>query len=282
MTVTVIVCVLVIYYRAGSDGAQASSQTSPKSQANAAAAATNSSMNSQSSETESLRRSQAAANESINASIFVFNNIHSAGIYPASMLEPEKHVPVHGDIYTRKSPEELRYFRDYLFIRFMEGLNKLNRADDRRYLSQAVRAYSESINSQAHSLNDQSVPAVQFIMSTLSNANANANASSSSNPSGSSSSSTGTSTNLSSSQKLVNTLNIPKNMQSPCVHPKKLASPKVKLYDMVARFRVEKESSSSSSSSEKVRAEIRDYLTNEYTSHMTSPDGRPTHSFVSC
>lgn len=251
--------------RAGSDGAQASSQTSPKSQSNAAAAATNSSMNTQSSETESLSRSQAAANESIDASIFVFNNIHSAGIYPASMLEPEKHVPVHGDIYTRKSPEELRYFRDYFFIRFMEGLNKLNRADDRRYLSQAVRAYSESINSQAHLLNDQSVPAVQFIMSTLSN----------SSSSGSSGSSTGTSTNLSSSQKLVNTLNIPKNIQSPCAHPKKLTSPKVKLYDMVARFRVEKDSGS-----DKMRTEIRDYLTNEYTSQMTSPDGRPTHFFV--
>ena len=80
-----------------------------------------------------------------NSSMFMYN-IQSPGMVPASMLEG-RHIPVHCDIYQRKSSEELSFFRDYYFIKFMEGLNKLNRADDRRVFSKAALAYSEIYNS---------------------------------------------------------------------------------------------------------------------------------------
>ena len=77
---------------------------------------------------------------------------------------------------------------------------------------------------------------------------------------------------LSSSQKLTNALNIPKNIQSPCHHPtKRLPSPKSRLYDMLGRFHA----SAESEGAERVRAEIRDYLAVEYVASMTGADGKP-------
>ena len=64
------------------------------------------------------------------------------------MLE-DQIVPAYCDIYQRKSVEELTFFREFYFIKFMEGLNKINRIDDRRYFSRACLAYSDSMNNHA-------------------------------------------------------------------------------------------------------------------------------------
>ena len=100
----------------------------------------------------------------------------------------------------------------------MEGLNKLNRSDDRRFYSKEALAYSEIINT-THPLTDQSI-AVSVIMNQLSSNSFNTNHS----------------INLNSSQKLSNTLNIPKNIQSSCQYPKSLASPLVKLNGLLFEY----------------------------------------------
>ena len=67
------------------------------------------------------------------------------GVIPASMLENATR-PVNCDIFSRKSADELKFNRDYNFIRFMESLNKLTRADERKFYSRATIIYSEAVN----------------------------------------------------------------------------------------------------------------------------------------
>jgi hypothetical protein len=73
-----------------------------------------------------------------------FQNLTQSQI-PASYLDNQI-TPVRCDIYQRKSPEELRFTRDFYFIKFMEGLNKLNRADEKRSYSKSTLAFFEANN----------------------------------------------------------------------------------------------------------------------------------------
>jgi hypothetical protein len=62
---------------------------------------------------------------------------------PASMMQNTV-KPSRCDIYERKSYDELRFFRDYYFIKFVELLNKLTRADEKRAYSKSSLAYMEA------------------------------------------------------------------------------------------------------------------------------------------
>ena len=62
---------------------------------------------------------------------------------PASMMQNTV-KPSRCDIYERKSYDELRFFRDYYFIKFVELLNKLTRADEKRTYSKSSLAYMEA------------------------------------------------------------------------------------------------------------------------------------------
>jgi hypothetical protein len=62
---------------------------------------------------------------------------------PASLVE-NKPPPIRCDVYQSKSYDEMRFFRDHLFIRFLELLNHLKRIDERRrIISKATQTYLE-------------------------------------------------------------------------------------------------------------------------------------------
>ncbi len=173
------------------------------------------------------------------------------------MLE-DQIVPVYCDIYQRKSVEELTFIRDYYFIKFMEALNKLNRADDRRCYSRATIAYSEMACNQTV---DQTT-AVSVIFSQLqSNSNT---------------------TNVSNINPInLNTLNTPnlKNIHANSAVHKNLVSPMSELYPKVARLVKMEESGRSneqlldSKEYDRLRDEIVAYLQKEYVNYMISQDG---------
>ncbi len=85
------------------------------------------------------------ADNRLNNHMASFPNLSQSQI-PQSMI-PGTRKTFKCDIYQRKSPEELKFVRDYYFIKFMEGLNKLNRADERRSYSKSTIAFIESSQS---------------------------------------------------------------------------------------------------------------------------------------
>lgn len=124
---------------------------------------------------------------SLNNYLLNFTNLSHSQI-PASMIQTREKI-TKCDIYARKSQDELRFFRDFFFIKFMEGLNKLNRADDRRSYSKATLAYTETANSSPSVM--ENCLAVTAIMNSLQAAANNSNTSTSSTPGGSMSSVSG-------------------------------------------------------------------------------------------
>ena len=99
--------------------------------------------------------------------VLEFQNLTPAQI-PASYFENQQ--PIRCDIYQRKSAEELKFTRDYYFIRFMEGLNKLNRADERKSYSKSTIAYLEAHNYNLNNCFTDMCLAVTGIMSSISSA----------------------------------------------------------------------------------------------------------------
>ncbi len=100
-----------------------------------------------------------ATENRLNQHMTSFPNLIQSQI-PQSMI-PGTRKTFKCDIYQRKSPEELKFVRDFYFIKFMEGLNKLNRADERRSYSKSTIAYIES--SQSMSSNSDVCIATSFI-----------------------------------------------------------------------------------------------------------------------
>lgn len=100
---------------------------------------------------------------SLNNYLLNFTNLSQSQI-PASMIQLREKI-IGCDIYSRKSTDELRFFRDFYFLKFIEGLNKLNRADDRRSYSKAAIAYSEQ-NSSSNMTTDNCL-AVAALVNTL-------------------------------------------------------------------------------------------------------------------
>lgn len=175
-------------------------------------------------------------------------------------------VPVYCDIYQRKSTEELTFFRDYYFIKFMEGLNKLNRGDDRRCYSKEAIAYSEIMSNQSN--NDQ-ITAVSVINNLLSSSSG---------------------ANLATNQPInLNTMNfssLNKNIQLTCQKSKHLASPRSELFPKVAKVmrfeeRILSEFGPAKSNEQlndnreyvALRDEIVAYLNMEYVPYMICSDG---------
>ena len=84
-----------------------------------------------------------ASSSSYNASsVLTLQNLTPAQI-PSSMLHHTV-KPARCDIYSRKSADELKFYRDYYFIKFVEHLNKLNRADEKRTYSKSTLNYCEA------------------------------------------------------------------------------------------------------------------------------------------
>ncbi len=154
-------------------------------------------------------------------------NIQTPGMIPASMLETQEH-PLHCDIYQRKTNEELKFYRDYYFIKFMEGLNKLNRADDRRCFSRATIEYLDTINSNSA---DQCI-AINLLQSAITTSMATGS-SGHGLQSANSSSTNKLSLNSSNVNKIAQV--IPNSGSKNPLSFKKLTSPKTKLYEMVSK-----------------------------------------------
>jgi hypothetical protein len=212
------------------------------------------------------------SNSTSSLSQFIFN-IQIPGLIPASMSESQE-SPIQCDIYQRKSDEELKFYRDYYFLKFMEGLNKLNRADDKRCYSREAILYSEHMNSNPTP--DQCI-AITLLQSLISSNNTTI--------------ATGTQlpataltplpiTNSNSSNKL--NLNIPSNLtntatttgtkmsqtQVPSLKQqqtftKKLTSPKQKLYSMIKNYYLD-----STVQNDALKTEIYTYLNQEYILEM--------------
>jgi hypothetical protein len=109
-----------------------------------------------------LATSAGLSSTSLNNYLLNFTNLSQSQI-PASMIQQREKI-ARCDIYARKTPEELRFFRDFYFIKFMEGLNKLNRADERRSYSKATLAYIESLSPNS---NTDNCVAVATILNAL-------------------------------------------------------------------------------------------------------------------
>lgn len=176
---------------------------------------------------------------------------------PASMVQNPFYTQ-RCDIFQRKSEDELLFYRDYHFLKFLEGLNKLCRADDRRLYSRSTVHYIDLINNQPNTFHDQ-VQAVAAITSSLTQAN--------------------TQTNLNK-----NPINqFPNIKKSQSNQSNKLPSPKIYLLHRVAKYL--------QTSDQSLKNEISTYLVNEYQVHMLNQttgipfiqhkNDIPLHCFVS-
>ncbi|CAF0810999.1 unnamed protein product [Brachionus calyciflorus] len=178
-----------------------------------------------------------------------FTNLTQSQI-PASMIQ-NPYSTLKCDIFQRKTEEELQFFRDYYFLKFMEGLNKLNRADERRLYSRSTIHYLEFLSSQPGHVtpntntNSDSVLAISAITSALTQIN-NSNSLNQTNPN---------------KNQLISFPSI--NKKNFSTAPVKLPSPKTHLLPLVSRYM--------ETSDQNLKIEIVNYLKNEYTSHMLSP-----------
>lgn len=193
---------------------------------------------------------------------------------PQSML-PGARKTVKSDIYTRKSPEELKFLRDYYFIKFMEGLNKLSRPDERRCYSKSTLAYLEA-NSGLNANSDNFLSATSVISNAINQLLVGSSPHTAVNPlqaSGNSSSmalltqtpgSVGsTSSSASKSQSIPTSLHKPAAATG-STEVKKLVSPKIWLLPAVQAYK------NSSPTEPSVREEIVAYMSREYKEAMTS------------
>lgn len=182
-----------------------------------------------------------------------FTNLTQSQI-PASMIQTPFST-LKCDIFQRKSNEELKFIRDYYFIKFMEGLNKLNRADDKRSYSKSTLAYLDMYTNNTNSSASSSCPsssnlqeqivAVYSITSALTQIN-NSNS---------------TISNINKSQLItLPALNQKQQSQNNII---KLASPKKVLYPLVLKYLETNEPDD--------RAAICKLINTEYKSHMLNP-----------
>ena len=180
-----------------------------------------------------------------------FPNLTQSQI-PQSMI-PGVRKTFKCDIYHRKSPEELKFVRDYYFIKFMEGLNKLNRVDERRVFSKSAIAYLES--NYAQNSSDTCI-ATSIITNTIGQNIASTNPAPSANPISSSS-----------TRPQFSTMN--QLLTMPTVKPQSplnLTSPKKWLYPQVAKYM--ESGVQAQSYNDQLKLEIFQYLENEYKVHM--------------
>lgn len=131
-----------------------------------------------------------------------------------NLISQQKQPLIHCDIYQRKSVEELRFTRDYYFIKFMEMLNKLNRPDDRRVFSKATLKYIENANSMGY---QDAIIAVQAVM----NQNSASQSSSQSNA--------WTAASIASSRSQI-------SLNNKTMMPHKLPSPKTHVYPKLLKY----------------------------------------------
>jgi hypothetical protein len=187
----------------------------------------------------------------INEHMINFPNLAQSQI-PQSMINARTTFKC--DIYQRKSSEELKFIRDYYFIKFMEGLNKLNRADERRSYSKSTVAYIES-NCAANSNNDICI-ATSYITNITNNIGQNIMTNTVhpvSQP---------VSTQFSTKNQLltVPTLNLRSSggATPPLLN---LTSPHKELYPLVRKY-------NAAAQDALLKKQIFDYLENEYKAHM--------------
>jgi hypothetical protein len=212
--------------------------------------------------TTPILSTSASSVNSYTSNMITFQNLTQAQI-PASMLQNPS-APTRCDIYQRKHIDELKFFRDYYFIKFIEGLNKLNRADDKRIYSKAAQAYVETLNNSSSDL----CLAVSSIMNNLSQNSSNV-ASSSANTS------------------RIQSTAIPNLKQSQPGAFEKLASPKKALLPLLAKYYSFGSDASKpivpindaegplsptwAMQKDAIRAEIYSYLNSEYKNQMLHP-----------
>ena len=109
--------------------------------------------------------------------LLTLQNLTPAQI-PASMLQHTVRPPTRCDIFQRKSSDELKFFRDFYFVKFVELLNKLTRVDDKRTYSKSALAYMEANNIVPHpneSLSPYAIMSCSSTTTTTTNANINTN-----------------------------------------------------------------------------------------------------------
>lgn len=221
----------------------------------------------QSSSSKESPQNNSCVSSSLNSYLLNFTNLSQSQI-PASMITSREPI-VRCDIFQRKSNEELKFFRDYYFVKFMEGLNKLNRSSDRRVYSRATYAYMEALNninaattSNAHS-------------SSLNSANSSSNANISASNSSTMCSSLNIGDQFLAIQAIVNAMtNTNKGVLTPVQTPVlklpqqqvqlKLTSPKTLVYPLVTKYLA----TTTSGANSPLEKEIYDILYKEYINHM--------------
>jgi hypothetical protein len=152
------------------------------------------------------------------------------------------------DFYQTKTKEELLFIRDYFFIRFIEGLNKLERADDRRMTSRATRAFLNT--SSGASLTNTNMKAKSLSSEKLTNYDQNEVMLFNNN-----------NQSVLTAISSIKQLNIVEN---------KLVSPYLKLYPMIETYLELKstETSQTKVDIENFKLQIQDYLNSNYKSQL--------------
>ena len=195
------------------------------------------------------------------------------------------HAPIRCDVYQRKSADELQFTRDFYFLRFMESLNKLNRADERRAYSRSTAAFLEANNYNLNQCYADTSIASAGLMTTIVQAN-------------NTSSMSATNASLCTSRLQLTTAPLapPKSQSSAHTPPVKMASPRRHLLPMVSKYlelqqQQQPTPTASSSVVEALRAEIVAYMTSEYKPHLLhtahgipfiqNKTDIPTHCFIS-